>query len=153
MLLDHENRIHFLQNLISAGTRHIDLASAYIWSSVSPDATEGVSVRAICQALEHAGTRPINQTRLRDAMAGERRFVRDRAGTFRISPKERARLDEQFAELRQADPAPDTGTVLPSEIFAHSRKYVQAVVRQVNLSYDHGLFDCCAVMCRRLFKH
>jgi hypothetical protein len=85
-------------------------------------------------------------------MASERRFVRDRTGTFRISPKERARLNEQFAELRQPDPVPDSGTVLPTELFTAARKYVQAVVRQINLSYDHGLFDCCAVMCRRLFE-
>jgi hypothetical protein len=49
-------------------------------------------------------------------------------------------------------PAPDSGTVLPAEIFTSARKYIQAVVRQINLSYDHGLFDCCAVMCRRLFE-
>jgi hypothetical protein len=104
------------------------------------------------QALEHAGTRPINQTRLRDVMASERRFVRDRSGSFRISPKERARLNEQFAELSQPEPAPDSGTVLPTELFTASRKYIQAVVRQINLSYDYGLFDCCAVMCRRLFE-
>jgi hypothetical protein len=85
-------------------------------------------------------------------MADDRRFVRDRAGTFRISPKERARLDEQFKELKRAEPAPDSGTVLPTEIFSNARKYVQAVVRQINLSYDYGLYDCCAVMCRRLFE-
>ena len=152
MLIDHENRVRFLQNLIAAGTRHVDLAAAYIWASLPPNATEGTSVRTICQALEHAGTRPINQTRLRETLANERRFVRDRTGTFRISPKERARLNEQFAELTQPDPAPDSGTVLPTEIFVNARKYVQAVVRQINLAYDHGLFDCCAVMCRRLFE-
>lgn len=152
MILDHEGRVRFLQNLIAAGTRHIDLAASFIWSSIAADAAEGVSVRAICQALEHAGTRPINQTRLRDSLAGERRFIRDRAGTFRISPRERARLDEQFKELVQPAPAPDSGSVLPTEIFTNARKYVQAVVRQINLSYDYGLFDCCAVMCRRLFE-
>jgi hypothetical protein len=152
MLADHDSRLRFLQNLIEAGTRHIDLAAAYIWATVGADATEGVSVSAICQALEHAGTRPINKSRLREAMASERRFVRDRTGTFRIAPKERARLNEQFAELRQPIPVPDTGTVLPSELFVSSRKYIQAVVRQINLSYDYGLFDCCAVMCRRLFE-
>ncbi|WP_395612951.1 hypothetical protein [Allosphingosinicella sp.] len=141
-----------MQNLIAAGTRHIDLAAAYIWASVAADASEGVSAKTICLALEHAGTRPINQTRLREAMAGERRFVRDRGGTFRISPKERARLNEQFVELKEPDPAPDSGTILPVEIFANARKYVQAVVRQINLSFDYGLFDCCAVMCRRLFE-
>jgi hypothetical protein len=152
MISDHDDRVRFLQNLIAAGTRHIDLAAAYIWACVATDAVEGVSARTICQALEHAGTRPINQTRLRSAMADDRRFVRDRAGTFRISPKERARLDEQFKELKRAEPAPDSGTVLPTEIFSNARKYVQAVVRQINLSYDYGLYDCCAVMCRRLFE-
>jgi len=41
-------------------------------------------------------------------------------------------------------------SVLPREIFSNTRGYIEKVVVQINSSYDHGLYDCCAVMCRRL---
>jgi hypothetical protein len=41
-------------------------------------------------------------------------------------------------------------SVLPRELFAKTRGYIEKVVAQVNGAYDFGFYDCCAVMCRRL---
>ena len=41
-------------------------------------------------------------------------------------------------------------SVLPRELFDGTRGYIEKVVSQINGSYDHGWYDCCAVMCRRL---
>jgi len=43
-----------------------------------------------------------------------------------------------------------TNSVVPRELFEGTRKYIEKVVDQINSSYDHELYDCCAVMCRRL---
>lgn len=45
---------------------------------------------------------------------------------------------------------PPTDSVLPRELFDGTRGYIEKVVDQINGSYDHGHWDCCAVMCRRL---
>jgi hypothetical protein len=41
-------------------------------------------------------------------------------------------------------------SVLPRELFSNTRGYIEKVASQINGSYDHGFYDCCAVMCRRL---
>jgi hypothetical protein len=41
-------------------------------------------------------------------------------------------------------------SILPRELFLNTRGYIEKVVFQINGSYDQGLYDCCAVMCRRL---
>jgi hypothetical protein len=38
------------------------------------------------------------------------------------------------------------------ELVVGTRQYIERVVLQLNASYDAGLFDCCAVMCRRLLE-
>jgi integrase len=45
----------------------------------------------------------------------------------------------------------NTGSVIPLGI-ATTRGYVDKVILQLNASYDVQLYDCCAVMCRRLVE-
>lgn len=42
--------------------------------------------------------------------------------------------------------------ILDPDLFSKTRGYIVKVVAQINLSYDYGLYDCCAVMCRRLLE-
>jgi hypothetical protein len=42
--------------------------------------------------------------------------------------------------------------VLPTDLFAGTRDYVERVVDQITKSYDAQLWDCTAVMCRRLLE-
>ncbi len=45
----------------------------------------------------------------------------------------------------------DTGSVIPLGIVT-GRGYLDKVLLQLNASYDAQLYDCCAVMCRRLLE-
>ena len=45
-----------------------------------------------------------------------------------------------------------SNAVLPLDLFAGTRTYIVKVVAQINRSYEESLFDCCAVMCRRLLE-
>jgi hypothetical protein len=45
---------------------------------------------------------------------------------------------------------PPSDSVLPRDLFARTRGYIEKVVSQINGSYDQEFYDCCAVMCRRL---
>jgi hypothetical protein len=50
-----------------------------------------------------------------------------------------------------ANPRVETSNaVLPRELFAGTRGYIERVGVQINGCYDHGYYDGCAVMCRRL---
>lgn len=45
-----------------------------------------------------------------------------------------------------------SGTVIPDTITDHLPKYIQSLIMQVNASYENHLFDCCAVIMRRLLE-
>jgi hypothetical protein len=62
-----------------------------------------------------------------------------------IRAKALERLSGALAELK------DTGSVIPLGVVT-GRGYLEKVVLQLNVSYDAQLYDCCAVMCRRLVE-
>jgi hypothetical protein len=45
-----------------------------------------------------------------------------------------------------------TEVVLPISLFKRTRGYIERVVHQINLSYEHGCYDACSVMIRRLLE-
>jgi hypothetical protein len=47
---------------------------------------------------------------------------------------------------------PDTEQVLPHSLFRNTRDYIERIVFQINGTYEHGWFDACAVMIRRLVE-
>jgi hypothetical protein len=66
-------------------------------------------------------------------------------------------LEPGFAALKSAGVdlearpiAKLSDSILPRELFENTRGYIEKVVSQINGSYDHGFYDGCAVMCRRL---
>lgn len=63
----------------------------------------------------------------------------------------RARAEEKLGERGPPGAPKNTGSVIPLGL-ATTRGYLDRVVLQLNASYDAQLFDCCAVMCRRLLE-
>lgn len=46
----------------------------------------------------------------------------------------------------------ETDQVLASSLTRGTRGYIERIVTQVNATYEHGCFDACAVMIRRLLE-
>ena len=44
------------------------------------------------------------------------------------------------------------GSIIPDAIANETPLYLQKLIRQINASYENNLFDCCAVMMRRLLE-
>ena len=44
------------------------------------------------------------------------------------------------------------GTIIPDAVMGDTPAYIQKLVKQINASYENNLFDCCAVMMRRLLE-
>jgi hypothetical protein len=51
-----------------------------------------------------------------------------------------------------ANPIPETEQVLPMAVVEGTRGYIERVVLQANGCYEHGWYDACAVMTRRLVE-
>jgi len=43
-------------------------------------------------------------------------------------------------------------TILPNSLFTETRGYIELLARQINASYEHNIFDGCAVIMRRLLE-
>jgi len=55
-------------------------------------------------------------------------------------------------EAMTADPIPATEQVLPMAVVAGTRGYIEKVIIQANGCYEHGWYDACSVMIRRIIE-
>jgi hypothetical protein len=114
-----------------------------------------MSTAAICEIIEKTGHPKQNVTRLDLQLSNDKKSVARVPGSkaWRLHPRGRLELDQLYGSLIQAPRIPrQSDSILVRNLFAGTRGYIEKVVRQANASYDIGLYDCCAVMCRRLIE-
>lgn len=110
-------------------------------SGKSPYVVNTASRSGVVTRYTDDGFRALWQRTMREwQAAGHNRF------TFHdIRAKALERLSGTLAEPK------DSGSVIPLGLVT-GRGYLEKVVLQLNVSYDAQLYDCCAVMCRRLLE-
>lgn len=142
----------FLRAIDARPLTALERAIALLWWAGSEDPTEGLTAKDICAMLERSGAPKQNASRLEVGLANDRRTARAGRGAWRLHPRTRRELDAEYGFARAPMPLPASDSMLPREMFADTRGYIVRVVDQVNKSYDGQLWDCCAVMCRRLLE-
>ena len=135
-----------------AKTSNSERAIALLWWHGLENHDVGKSASQLANDLEAAGFGQQNATRLRTSLEKDRRVTKTRLGTFCIRATARALLDTEYLDLLQTRPIRRSNSIVPLELFVGTRLYIERVVLQLNASYDAGLYDCCAVMCRRLLE-
>lgn len=130
----------------------LERAVGLLWLAGVADRTKGLTARELADTLRAAGYPEQNVTRLDRSLRDDRRTVRARPNGWRLTPQARTALDGDFAFVKVPEPLPHTDSVLPKDIVAGTRGYIERVVDQINVSFDADLFDCTAVMCRRLLE-
>jgi hypothetical protein len=140
----------FLHALLDHKINMCDRAIALLWWRSRDDHNFAMHPKDIGTELRLAGYAEQNITRLRDGLARDKRTARAPGDCFRIRIATRAELDGQYTALAGHKRIKKSNSVLPSALFHDSKGYIEKVVAQLNASYEAGLFDCCAVMCRRL---
>jgi len=132
-----------------------DRARAILWWVGRGDSGIGMTTAEICATIEKSGHPKQNVSRLDSQLASDKRRVHRVPGSkaWRLSPRGRVELDERYElALEQPRVPKATDTILARTLFSNTRGYIENVVRQINASFDVGLYDCCAVMCRRLLE-
>jgi hypothetical protein len=143
--------VPFIRRLLEAEQFEADIAVGILWLKHKSDPAP-ISANDIKKIIHEAGGATINATRLKEKLKGDPRVATRSGDRFEINVRRLQNLDEHFSEFSGPMRPKNSGSVLDANMFAHARKYVQNISWQINASYDHGLFDCCAVMCRRLFE-
>lgn len=144
----------FLEALHDRGLGVYDRAIGLLWWIGRIDPTKGLTARDICSVLEATGLPAQNSSRLNARLAEDRRTSKAGAnGAWRLHPTARRELAQTYGAIAVAEPQPpkNTGSVIPPVLGA-ARGYIEKVIVQLNASYDAQLYDCCAVMCRRLLE-
>lgn len=134
--------------------RSVDRAAYLLWFVGRDEPAVGANVRDLCAIIERHGYPKQNVSRMRELLAADTRVAKaGRYGEFRLMPASRRELDIGFAEITSVRRRPvATDAVLPRALFSASRGYIVRVVDQLNASFDNGLYDCSAVMARRLLE-
>ncbi|MBC6429116.1 MAG: hypothetical protein GDA55_07835 [Cellvibrionales bacterium] len=122
------------------------------WHGVNKTNGNGrVKFSQIKQEIENAnhGELPRNAASLIIRKNG---VVKDKnSGCYYLRTSRVNELSEAYSEFLAPTPRTSSSLLL-EEDFKDTRRYVEAVIRQINVSYDEKLYDCCAIMIRRLIE-
>jgi hypothetical protein len=128
-----------------------DIAVAVTWFCLFVENRSPLSFGDVCNFVEAERIRSnLNRARLKTALRARRDISTSNLDSLSIPLRDKLRLDSKYAEFRELAPPHVENSVLDLEDFAGSRSYVGALAKQINGAYQFQLFDCCAVMMRRL---
>jgi hypothetical protein len=142
----------FLRRIEDGELKTIERALALLWWIGREDPTKGMSPAMIATELELAGHPKQNVSRLAAMLKVHRGTSRAGHDGWRLHPRMRSELNLKFGFALKPKPPATSNSVLPTELFVGTRGYIERVVDQINKAYDTELWDCSAVMCRRLLE-
>jgi hypothetical protein len=144
--------VAFLERVDAHCFKQLDRAIALLWLVGRNNQTLGYSARDIARILREAGHPEQNASRLENALSSDKRTAAAKIEGWALRPAARRELDSTFAPLLGPTSLPESDSVVPMALVKSTRGYIEKVCEQINKSYDGQLFDCCAVMCRRLLE-
>jgi hypothetical protein len=144
--------LQFLRKIDGQCDKQIDRALALIWFVGVDDHALGCTARDIASLLRDAGHAQQNVHRLDTTLATDRRTVAAKGGGHSLRLAARRNLDEIYKDFLGPTELPKSDSIIPMELVGGTRGYIEKVADQANKSYDTQLYDCAAVMCRRLLE-
>jgi hypothetical protein len=131
----------------------VDRAVAILWLAGRDTPSTGLTAKEIATSLEAGGYPALNITRLQRALIEDSRTANAGGGAFRLRPAARVSLEQSLARLIGPRRAAGSDSLIPRDLVNESRRdYLKRVVHQANGAYDAELYDCSAVMLRRLVE-
>lgn len=143
------NREDFLRNLAGKEFTNTDRAVAVVWWNKIFENAAQTSIKEIDKVVHSAGYAKQNLNRLSKQLRNDSRTVNGEANAFRINEAQSENVDQIFMPYAGRKEIVNSGSIISPELTAGTRGYIEKVTVQINSSYDKGLYDCCAVMCRR----
>ena len=130
----------------------IDRFLALLWWH-SKHGKKIVEFQEMSEQLKNAGFGSINVAREKGRLRKDKRVVSsDKGISFGLNVRALKQLDEKHLNCLENKPLPKSETLFQDNLFKNTRGYIHNIIKQINLSYDYQLYDCCAVMIRRLLE-
>lgn len=101
--------------------------------------------------VQSGGAAP-NRTRLEQRLRASHDTVRSNGG-FKLRGQYVTGMQQSYPALgEKSQEIIDEGSILPEVAYQKTRGYIETIAKQINASYEHNLFDGCAVLMRRLVE-
>lgn len=145
----------FLKQIDESKLTSLERAKILLGWAAKTEFSSGLSTSELCDYIEQAGHPKQNTSRLESQLSKDRKFVSRVPDTklWRLRLSAQESFDSTYGNILIGPKRPvETDSILPRSLFFKTRGYIERVVVQINGSYDCGLYDCCAVMCRRLLE-
>ncbi len=147
------NRQAFTTALAERDLTHVDRAVALLWFYRQTQEFEERTPSELAADLHDEGFPKPNVARLKKDLGRTPFTIRGkRSGTFQIDVRRLAQLDTTYGPLIRLKTIAPSDTIIPADWVSGTRPYLERLVQQINASYDSGLYDACAVLCRRLME-
>lgn len=142
------NTIEFLKRL-PADLTYAERAAALVWYVGCQDPTAGLKAEEVAEEVARAFNDQKRTTRVREYLTADSRIKLGPDRKFYVKPKYYQQFEDAYGAL-VIPVIPESQSVLPLDLFNNAKSYLQKLVRQLNFAYDNGLYDCVAVLGRRL---
>lgn len=142
----------FLHQVDGECKTQLDRAIALIWFVGHEDHAVGMTAKEIALVLRTVGHPQQNVSRMEKSLRLDKRTASTPGGGWALRPAARKALDSIYAKYLGHRPLPASDSIIPTALLAGTRGYIERVGDQINKSFDGELYDCCAVMCRRLLE-
>jgi hypothetical protein len=142
----------FLQRIDSHCARQLDRALALLWFVGRKEQTAGLTAKEIAALIREVGHAEQNVSRLDSMLTADKRTAAAKGGGWMLRAAARRELDVVYSDYAGPVELPTSDNMVPMALLLGTRGYLIKVAEQINKSFDTQLYDCCAVMCRRLIE-
>jgi hypothetical protein len=145
----------FAEGISKLGLTEVGYAIALLWYFDQEEGRPELRPAYLAELMHELSLRRrVNITRLGRQLLANRDVIRGKEmGTVRLRLASKPRLSYRYSEITgSADTGKIHSHVIPTGLFENTRPYLEALVIQINGTYQGGFYDACAVMCRRLLE-
>ncbi|SRR6266404_1875016 len=147
------SRTDFARLLADQPLSHVDRAVAFLYYYRETQAFDERSARDLASDLHDEGFPRPNVTLLKRALSKSKFTTKgSQPGLYKLDLRRLPQLEAAYADFLNVRKVTVSGAVIPSEWLSATRPYLEKIVYQINAAYDYGMFDACAVLCRRLME-
>lgn len=144
--------LEFIRKISERKISTIERAVAVIWYHYYFANNNGVGIKEISNFIEQAGCAKQNVTNLKEYLRRDGRVLKRAGEKYIIRPDAVSQLNDKYLQITKSKQIIKSDAVIDNDLFNNAKGYIKNVVLQLNASYHYSLFDCCAVMCRRLLE-
>ncbi|MAT96446.1 MAG: hypothetical protein CL608_04820 [Anaerolineaceae bacterium] len=112
------------------------------------------SLPDICRWFDLLGLAKPNTSRLKKRLIASKTIVRaTQKDSFKLHAEQIRKFETEFIQFdEENEEVVSVDSIIPSSLYSGTRGYIENLAKQINASYEHNVFDGCAVLMRRLLE-